>query len=167
MKKKLIIIFAIITIILGVKKCTESNFFVEKMLYPTLQHHMEKSFLNGETLTFSSTQLDSIWSEGVDKVILLPTFPTEECTKELESLLTNNAAFFNSISSFAILPINNKVSAPILEQHQIPSFTFRSQDNDFLFLNSNANRILIADIKREMIGDKYSYMLTIDKKAEK
>lgn len=167
MKKKLIITFAIIAIILGIKKCTESKLFVEKMLYPTIQYHTEKKFLNGETLTITSSQLDSIWHKGIDKIILLPASPTKECTKKLESLLTNNAAFFNSISSFAILPINNKVSAPILEQHQIPSFTFRSQDNDFLFLNSNANRILIADIKREMIGDKYSYMLTIDKKAEK
>lgn len=167
MKKKLIITFVIIAIILGVKKFTESNFFVEKMLYSTVQHHTEKKFLDGEALTISSTQLDSIWHEGVNKVLLLPASPTAECSKELESLLTNSTTLYNNTSSFAILPVNNKLSAPLLEQYQIPSFSFRAKEIDFLFLNSNENRVLVANIKREINGDKYSYIFTIDKSTVK
>lgn len=159
MKKKVLIWFAVVAVVIGVTKFVQSKTFVEGVMIPTAQKHMADRFYKGESFTLFTSQIDSIWKEGISKVVLIPANPSDAylamIEKKLNSMQEKQNVFLIVEKAGDIAVYEEKFGLPVLQSYKCGA--------DFLFLNDESRNVCVVDIRKDDSDGKNRYILSLEK----
>lgn len=159
MKKKVLIWVAVVVVVVGVAKFVQSKTFVEGVVIPTTQKHMADRFYKGESYTLFSFQLDSIWKEGISKIVLIPANPSDAylamIEKKLNSMPEKQNVFLIVEKAGNVAVYEEKFGLPVLQSGKCGA--------DFLFLNDESRNVCVIDIRKDDSDGKNRYILSKEK----
>lgn len=158
MKKKVLIWLAVVAVVVGITKFVQSKTFVEGVVIPTAQKHMADRFYKGESFTLFTSQLDSIWKEGISKIMLIPANPSDAylamIEKKLNSMPEKQNVFLIVEKAGDIAAYEEKFGLPVLQSWKCGA--------DFLFLNDKCRNVCVIDIRKDNSDGKNRYIVSME-----
>lgn len=167
MNKRFILVLGILCLIFwGGKKMTDNGFFVNKFCLPFAYNSMKNGFLRGDSLRCYSVTLDSIWKEGMNKVLLVPPVLSEESLVKADKLLRDHHALYNDSTTLIIFSGSSSSATTFARKYSCSLLPLQGKNEEFVFLNDIGEHILVANVKKEKGREnkpgKFWYILSLE-----
>ncbi|WP_106831548.1 hypothetical protein [Parabacteroides pacaensis] len=168
MNKRFVLVLGILCLIFwGGKKMRDNGFFMNKVCLPFAYNTIKDGFLRGDSLRCYSVTLDSIWKEGMDKVLLVPPVFSDESLMKADKLLRDHPTLYNDSTTLIIFPGNSSSATAFAGKYPCSLLPLHGKNQDFVFLNDIGEHILVANVKkqkgRKNQPGKFWYILSLDR----